>query len=53
MSGLRHEDAGVIPNLDRSWSGRLPPAYDNVWEVPQGEPSAPHVIRDSSPSHVE
>jgi len=32
VSALRHEDAGVAPTLARSGSGRLPPAYDPVWE---------------------
>ncbi|OJA15504.1 hypothetical protein AZE42_08252 [Rhizopogon vesiculosus] len=51
-SALRHEDVMAVPTLDRSWSGRLPPAYENVWENPQGELSGVHVKLDSSPSHV-
>ncbi|KAG2044011.1 hypothetical protein BDR03DRAFT_940527 [Suillus americanus] len=38
-SALRHEDAGVVPNLTRSHSGRLPPAYNPGWEAPNGESS--------------
>lgn len=33
-SALRHEDAGAVPNLARSDSGRLPPAYNPGWEAP-------------------
>ncbi|KAG2148946.1 hypothetical protein DEU56DRAFT_782997 [Suillus clintonianus] len=39
VSALRHEDAGVVPNLARSGSGRLPPAYDPGWEAPHSETS--------------
>ncbi|OAX34097.1 hypothetical protein K503DRAFT_803866 [Rhizopogon vinicolor AM-OR11-026] len=35
IDALRHEDAGAVPTLTRSWSGRLPPAYDPVWEAPR------------------
>ncbi|KAI0351453.1 hypothetical protein OH77DRAFT_939571 [Trametes cingulata] len=31
--GERHEDAGPVPALQRSASGRLPPAYRHSWEA--------------------
>ncbi|OAX33981.1 hypothetical protein K503DRAFT_478958 [Rhizopogon vinicolor AM-OR11-026] len=55
--GLRHEDAGAVPTLLRSGSGRLPPAYDPVWEDPRDAPSRQNVDPDSEyqegefPSH--
>lgn len=39
VSALRHEDAGVVPCLGRSDSGRLPPAYNPGWEAPPSESS--------------
>lgn len=39
VSALRHEDAGVVPSLARSDSGRLPPAYNPGWEAPPSESS--------------
>ncbi|OJA13650.1 hypothetical protein AZE42_06893 [Rhizopogon vesiculosus] len=55
--GLRHEDAGAVPTLLRSGSGRLPPAYDPVWEDPRDAPSRQNVDPNSEyqegefPSH--
>lgn len=39
VTALRHEDAGAVPNLARSDSGRLPPAYNPGWEAPLSESS--------------
>jgi hypothetical protein len=39
VNALRHEDAGVVPCLGRSDSGRLPPAYNPGWEAPPSESS--------------
>jgi len=58
INALRHEDAGAVPTLARSGSGRLPPAYDPVWEDPRDQPSLPTVNPDSEyqeeefPSHI-
>ena len=46
ISALRHSDAGAVPTLARSGSGRLPPAYDPVWEDPQDQLSLPTVNLD-------
>ncbi|KAG1748045.1 hypothetical protein EDB19DRAFT_1905107 [Suillus lakei] len=60
---LRHEDAGAVPTLARSDSGRLPPAYNPGWVALPGESSplnpgpgfqaegsSLHVVTDSEPS---
>jgi len=47
IGALRHEDAGAVPSLlARSGSGRLPPAYDPVWEDTRGEPSRQNIDPD-------
>ncbi|KAI9064695.1 hypothetical protein FKP32DRAFT_1713824 [Trametes sanguinea] len=37
----RHEDAGPMPALQRSASGRLPPAYRRSWEASDPPPPVP------------
>jgi hypothetical protein len=58
IGALRHEDAGAAPSLlARSGSGRLPPAYDPVWQATRGESSRRNTNPDSeyqegSPSYM-
>ena len=41
--GERHEDGGPVPSLQRSNSGRLPPAYRASWDAQDPPPPHPDV----------
>ncbi|KAI9064693.1 hypothetical protein FKP32DRAFT_1757273 [Trametes sanguinea] len=48
----RHDDAGPLPMLERSASGRLPPAYRSSWE-PSGPPITVIAIPRPLPTPVK